>query len=91
MTEQTISITDVRLRLLDRPDSRDGLIGWASCVVNRSLYLNNIAVHRTSDGVFEVQYPSKPGRSGRRYYHHCPLNDEAREVLQRAILRHLSA
>jgi hypothetical protein len=90
MAEAPFTVTDVRLRLLDRPNSEDGLIGWASCIVNHALYLNNIAVHKRPDGEFEVRYPARPGRRGKVYHHYCPLNEEAADLLRRAVLRHLA-
>lgn len=63
----------------------DGLVAFASCVVNGQLYLGSLGVHRRLDGTgYRITYPTK--RVGARelnYYH--PLTKEAGKAIERAI------
>lgn len=64
----------------------DGLVAFASCVVNGQLYLGSMGVHRRLDGSgYRITYPTK--RIGRRelnYYH--PLSKEAGSAIEKAIV-----
>lgn len=49
MTRPTsIEVSEVRVRL----SRHDDLVGWASCLVNGALYLNNIVVKSGRDGLY---------------------------------------
>jgi len=64
----------------------DGLVAFASCVVNSQLYLGSLGVHRRLDGSgYRITYPTK--RLGARelnYYH--PLTKEAGSAIEQAIV-----
>ncbi|MDQ7829071.1 MAG: septation protein SpoVG family protein [Armatimonadota bacterium] len=74
----------MKVRLVD--DGGDGLVGWASCVVNGALYLNNIAIRRGRNGEFVLTYPSKRSRSDQKYFYFNPITREAKRALDEAIL-----
>jgi len=80
-----LEVSEVKIRLVSE-DSSGGLLGWASCVVNGSLYLNNIAIRRGSDGRLVLHYPIKRSRSDKKYFFFNPITHEARRVLDEAIL-----
>jgi len=79
-----LSISEVKIRLVDAGD--DGLVGWASCVVNGSLYLNNIAIRRTLDGAVILTYPCKKSKRDQKYFFFNPINRQAKEAMDAAIL-----
>jgi DNA-binding cell septation regulator SpoVG len=79
-----VEVSEVKIRLVD--EGGDGLVGWASCVVNGALYLNNIAVRRGRDGEFLLTYPSKRSRSDQKYFYFNPITREAKRVIDEAIL-----
>ena len=81
---EKIKVSEVRVRLMDR--SEDGLIGWASCVVNDSIYLNNIAIRLGKDSRVVLTYPATKSRGDSRYFHFNPISQEAAQVLEAAIL-----
>ena len=87
MPDPSISVSEVRIRFANM--SRDGLVGWASCVVNGGLFLNNITVYRNPDGTFRTEFPAKWGPGEKRYFHFCPINRETKRLLDDAILAHL--
>jgi DNA-binding cell septation regulator SpoVG len=90
MTErqpQPSLVTEVRLRLLE--DEKDGLVGFASCVLLGGFYLNNIAIRRGRDSRLFLTYPASPSRGGAEHHHWNPINAEAAGLLEEAILGRL--
>ena len=83
-----ITVSEIKLRFVE--DGKDGLIAWASCVLNGTVVLNNIAVRRGRDGGLMLTYPAKQTTSGTRFYYFNPISREASAVLERAILQRLS-
>ena len=82
------NITDVKLRIVD--DGKDGLLAWASCVVNNSIFLNNIAVRRSRDGSLFLTYPAKRTSGGERYQVFNPISVQAANTIQNAVLARLA-
>jgi len=80
-----LEVSEVKIRLVSE-DSTGGLLGWASCVVNGALYLNNIAIRRGNDGRLVLHYPTKRSRKDKKYFFFNPITHEARRVLDEAIL-----
>jgi len=81
---ERLKVSEVKVRLVDR--SEDGLIGWASCVVNGSLYLNNIAIRQSRDGQVILTFPAKKSRGNSRYFYFNPISHEAARALEEAII-----
>lgn len=79
-----LRVGEVRIRMADR--AGDGLIAWASCVINGCLFLNNIAIRRGADGELLLTFPAKRSRRDVKYFYFRPINAEAKEALDRAIL-----
>lgn len=82
-------ISEIRIRLPD--GEKEGLVAFASCVFNRSLYLNNIAIRRGQDGRLYLSYPA--GRSNQDVPHFFwnPISKRAADALEAAILGRLRA
>ena len=87
VTSRPVDVSEVKIRLVD--EGTDGLVGWASCVVNGALYLNNIAIRRSRDGGFVLTYPCKRSRSDQKYFYFNPITRAAKHVLDEAILGRL--
>ena len=83
-TSGPVDVSEVKIRLVD--EGTDGLVGWASCIVNGALYLNNIAIRRSRDGGFVLTYPCKRSRSDQKYFYFNPITREATRALDEAIL-----
>lgn len=84
MQTESLRVSEVKIRLVD--DSGDGLIGWASCVVNGSLYLNNIAIRQSRSGSVILTFPAKKSRGDSKYFYFNPISHEAARTLEEAIL-----
>jgi len=81
---QIIEVTEVRIRLAE--GAGDDLVGWASCIVNGSLFLNNIKILRHEDGEIHLSYPAVKSRSGSKHFVFNPINRETKRALDEAIL-----
>jgi len=66
--------------------SSDGLVGFASCVIDGQLYLGSLGIHRRLDGTgYRITYPTK--RVGTRelnYFH--PITKQAGSDIEQAIV-----
>jgi len=65
---------------------QDGLIAFASLVVNESLYLGSIAVYTRLDGSYRLLYPTK--KLGERFvdlFH--PISRETSKQIEAAIFK----
>ena len=64
----------------------DGLVAFASCVVNGQLYLGSLGVHRRLDGSgYRITYPTKRIGSRELNYFH-PLNRQTDNAIEQAIV-----
>lgn len=64
---------------------QDGLIAFASCVLDERYYLGSIAVFTKLSGGYRLVYPTK--KIGERHIHfHHPISREAGETIEDAIL-----
>lgn len=67
---------------------KDGLIAFASCVINNALYIGNIAVYTrpSTQAGFRLVYPVKILPNGKEIHCVHPINKEAGELLSKAII-----
>ena len=67
----------------------NGLIGFATLVLDESVYLGGIAIHRKLDGSgYRLLYPTrKSGNQNFNIFH--PINRKAGEVIEQAIMAKL--
>ena len=84
-----LKVTEVRIRLAS--GGKDGLVGWASCIVGGSVALHNLAVRQLADGGLALGFPTRFSRSGAKHYYFNPISDEARLALEDAILTRLKS
>ena len=83
------TISEVKIRLY--AGESEVFLGWASCLLNGGLFLNDMEIRRSREGRLYVRFPTQPSRSGVRHHHFCPVNRETRAVLEEAILGKISA
>lgn len=64
----------------------DGLVGFASCVIDKCLYLGSIGIYKRIDGTgYRLTYPSrKAGNRSLNYYH--PITKEAGQIIEKAVI-----
>jgi len=65
---------------------REGLVGFASCILNGNLYLGGIGVHTNlKDGSYRITFPTKKvGEHNVPLYH--PIDDKLREAISKAVV-----
>jgi|ERR1700678_249808 len=64
---------------------KDGLVGFASLVINNAIYLGSIAIMVAPDGVYYVVYPQrKMGKSQFSMFH--PIDKGVAAVIEKAII-----
>lgn len=67
---------------------KDGLVAFASCVINSSLYVGNIAIYTspTNSEGYRLVYPSKVLPNGKEINCVHPINKETGEEILKAII-----
>ena len=88
MPQSTFDVSEVKIRFANARGG--GLVGWASCVLNGGLFLNNIAIFENEDGTFSTQFPARRGTNDQRYFYFCPINRETRALIDDAVLAYLN-
>ena len=63
---------------------REGLVAFASCVINNEMFCGSIAVYARPDGSYRVLYPAKKMKGSDLSIYH-PINREASKEIERAI------
>ena len=74
---------------IDLVKPKDGLIGFASLVIEESIYLGNIGiVKRLDEDTFRLTYPTRKigDKSFNIYY---PINKEAGKKIEKAVTKRL--
>ena len=67
---------------------RNGLVAFASCVLNHSLYIGNVAIYTspTKEEGYRLVYPSKTLPSGLEINCVHPINKETGRAISAAII-----
>lgn len=64
----------------------DGLVAFASCVIDGQLYLGSLGIHQRLDGTgYRITYPTKKVGSRQLNFYH-PLTKEAGKLIEQAIV-----
>lgn len=82
---KTIQVSEIQIFPV-KP--KDGLIAFASCVINDSFYVGNIAIYTSpsSHEGFRLVYPSKILPNGKEINCVHPINKEVGELISKAII-----
>ena len=82
-----IEITDVKF---NEAKLEKGLVGFASCVINRDIYLGNIAVFERLDKQgYRLVFPVRKSEKGMKFKICFPVNNEAYQALLSAISKYI--
>jgi len=67
---------------------KDGLVSFASCVINNQLYLGNLAIYSSpsSPDGFRLVYPSRALNNGKQIKIAYPINKETGFAIQKQIV-----
>ncbi len=65
----------------------NGLVGFASCVVDKSLYIGSLGIHQLIDGSgYRITYPTKLLGSRQLNYYY-PISKEAGKLIEQTITK----
>lgn len=64
----------------------NNLVGFASCVVNKCLKLDNIGIVSSPEGFLKLTYPTKKLKNGEKYRFFYPIDTRTAEHFEKAIL-----
>jgi stage V sporulation protein G len=83
MNDSGLKITEVQV-LPIKP--KDGLVGFASVVINSSVYLGSIGIHQKADGInFRLTYPTR-NTLDRAFNIFHPINQETSKLIEDAVI-----
>ena len=83
-----LEISEIQIFVI-RP--KDGLIAFASCILNNQFFLGNIAIYSSpasSDG-FRLVFPAKVLPTGKQIQSVYPINAKTYEAIKRPIIQKL--
>lgn len=68
---------------------KNGLVAFASCVINNQFYFGNIAIHTSfaSPDGFTLVFPSKTLPTGKQIQSFYPINRQTYEAVKKAIIK----
>ena len=68
---------------------RTGLLGYLSVTMG-NVVLDGLTLRRTAAGTFAISFPARTDRHGNRHPIVRPVNDDARQQIEAAILRQIA-
>lgn len=82
---ETIQISEIQI-IPVKP--KEGLVAFASCVINDSLYIGNIAIYTSlqKPNTYRLVYPSKILPNGKEINCVHPINKKVGELITKAII-----
>ncbi|MBI4584571.1 MAG: hypothetical protein HY717_11200 [Planctomycetes bacterium] len=84
-----MKISQVKFTTSSRVDAKNGLIGWISCILNGTIYLDGLALRRTADGRRALSFPGKVDGHGHQQFYVRPLNDRTRREIEAQVFHAL--
>lgn len=66
---------------------KDGLVAFASCILNNQFYIGDIAIYTRPDGSdYRLVYPCKVLPNGKKINCFHPINQEAGASIKKAVI-----
>jgi len=74
--------------ITEAPDSlrKTGLLAWARVLVDGWWEVDGLSIRQTRSGECVVTYPSRKDSRGRTRHYFRPVDDKAREAIEKAVL-----
>ena len=83
MNDAAFDISEINVRFENgRPD---GIIAWASMVLNRKLFIGDIAVRKDGGGRVTITFPARKKDDRGMYFYLKPINGACHEEIRQAI------
>ena len=81
----SLQISEIEIQLV-KPNN--GLVGFASCVLNGAIYLSSIAIYSKLDGSgYRILFPTRKFLNGTQINYFHPITREAGEIFKNSILK----
>lgn len=84
-------ISGVRFRPASSIDERNGLLGWASVLLNEALRISSVAVRRTRTGQLVLAFPTRRDSQGVEHPIAAPITHAAHRSIENLVLAELRA
>jgi len=88
MNEAAFDISEINIRF--ETGRSDGIIAWASMVLNRCLFIGDIAVRKDGTGQVAITFPARKKDERCMYFYHKPINGACHEEIRQAIEKSLT-
>lgn len=83
--DNPLTITEIEIIPIK---AKQGLVGFANCVVNDQFFIGNIAIHSTfNENEFRLVYPAKAIKNKKPVQCVYPINKETAQAMQKAICK----
>ncbi len=80
------NISEISIRLV-KPTS--SLVGFASLVYDKAIFLGNIAIHKRPEDGYRLTYPSQTSLGDRKFQSFYPINKHVGEFFTHAVVAEL--
>lgn len=89
MFDEAFQISEINARFeQNRPD---GIFAWVSLVINRRLFISNIALRKDENGEISITFPAKKrDDQSSLYFYHKPINAQCYTEIRDAIVSALN-
>lgn len=84
-----IELSDCAFTPASPDDQKSGLLGWITAKLNGRLVLDGLTLRRTLEGRLCLSFPTRKDRAGREHAYLRPVDNDAREELERQIFQAL--
>jgi len=88
MFDAPFQISEINARF--EQNRADGIIAWVSLVINRRLFISNIALRRDESGEISITFPAKKRDDQSLYFYHKPINAQCYREIRDAIVSALN-
>jgi len=86
-----LEVTNVRFSAGTPSMMSQGLYGWASFDIDKSIRVDGVAVRSTLDGRWALSFPARRDGAGRQHAFVRPLSDDVRRDIEQQVFHALGS
>jgi len=80
-----IKLESIRFTAAGLHESKSGLLGWVSCLLNGSIILDGLCIRRAINGHLYLNFPARIDAKGSRHFYVKPIDQAARNAIERQV------
>jgi|GEM_PF-1169330 len=84
-----IKLGSIRYTAAGLHESKSGLLGWVSCLLNGSIILDGLCIRRAQSGHLYLNFPARTDAKGDRHFYLKPLDDATRRSIEDQVFQAL--